>query len=319
MKTKHNRRQLISALAFIAAAIAMAAPAVKSQGRATVKVDGSSTVFPITEAVAEEFQNKKRGAVRVTVGISGTGGGFKKFCAGETHISNASRPIKSSEIELCKRNGIEFIEIPVAYDAITVVINPNNTWARSMTVDELKKLWEPSAEGRITKWSQIRSGWPDAPISLFGPGTDSGTFDYFTDEIVGESGASRADYTASEDDNILVLGVSRNQNALGYFGYAYYDANRSAISSVAVNNVQPSSTTVNNGSYTPLSRPIYIYVSKQAAEIQDVREFVEYYLTDGTQFVSEVAYVPLSSSDYQAAMRRFRSRQTGAVRLRNGL
>ena len=208
-------RPLITTLAMVTAIAGLAVPAVKSQSPSTVKIDGSSTVFPITEAVAEEYQKTKKGAVRVTVGISGTGGGFKKFCAGETDISNASRPIKSSEMEACKAAGIQYIEIPVAYDALTVVVNPQNQ-VSNLTVAELKKMWEPAAQGKVTNWSQVRQGLPDAPLKLFAPGADSGTFEYFTEAVVGKAKDSRTDYTPSEDDNVLVQGVSRDKNALGY-------------------------------------------------------------------------------------------------------
>ncbi|MCA1994770.1 MAG: PstS family phosphate ABC transporter substrate-binding protein [Coleofasciculus sp. S288] len=323
---KLNRRTLLSAIAAVSATAALAVPAVKSQSPATIKIDGSSTVYPITEAVAEEFQNQKRGSVRVTVGISGTGGGFKKFCSGETDISNASRPIKESEMEACKAAGIDYIELPVAYDALTVVVHPQNTWATSMTVSELKKLWEPGAQGKITKWNQVRSSWPDAPLKLFGPGADSGTFDYFTEEVVGESKASRTDYTPSEDDNVLVQGVSRDRNAIGYFGLAYYEANKSRLKAVAIDDekgtegaVLPSPETVNNGTYKPLSRPIYIYVKKAATEKPEVREFVEFYLQNAAKLAEEVAYVPLPAADYAKARERFAKGETGRVALREGL
>ncbi|MCS6815409.1 MAG: PstS family phosphate ABC transporter substrate-binding protein, partial [Cyanobacteria bacterium] len=246
MKLKLNR-VLLAGLGLFMALVAAFVPSLASAQTATVKVDGSSTVFPITEAVAEEFQ-KQPGAPKVTVGISGTGGGFRKFCAGETDVSNASRPILQREIDTCKANGISYIELPVAYDALTVVINPENNWATSMTVAELKKIWEPAAQGTITKWSQVRPGWPDAPLVLYGAGADSGTFDYFTEAIVGRSKSSRTDYTGSEDDNVLVQGVSRDKNALGYFGLAYYEANKGRLKGVAIDNgkgpVLPSKATV---------------------------------------------------------------------------
>jgi phosphate transport system substrate-binding protein len=298
----------------IAATLA-SVPAVFSQGTSTIKIDGSSTVFPITEAVAEEFQAANRG-VNVTVGLSGTGGGFEKFCNGETDISNASRPIKSSEMEACKAAGIEYMELPVAYDALTVVVNPRNTWVTSLTVDELKKIWEPSAQGQITNWNQVRSSFPDAPLKLFGPGTDSGTFDYFTEAVVGESKASRADYTASEDDNVLVQGVSRDENALGYFGFAYYEQNKQRLKSVPIDNgdgaVAPSRETVENGTYQPLSRPLFIYVSKKSAERPEVRNFVNFYLSN-TDLVTEVGYVPLPSEAYELAKQNFDNGKVGSV------
>ncbi len=282
----------------------------------SVLIDGSSTVFPVSEAVAEEFglQNPD---VRVSVGVSGTGGGFKKFCAGETDISDASRPIKQSEIEMCTENGIEFIELPVAFDGLTVVVNPQNDWATCMTVEDLKTIWEPSAQGVITKWSQVRPEWPDEPLSLYGPGTDSGTFDYFTDAIVGEEGASRGDYTASEDDNVLVQGVANDQYALGYFGFAYYVENQDKLKAVAIDGgngcVEPSVETINNGTYQPLSRPIFIYVSTKALERPEVEAFVNFYLDNAAELAEEVGYVGLPERAYELAKERVAKRITGSV------
>src|SRR3989338_2454858 len=258
----------------------------KAFSRDLIDIDGSSTVYYITEAVAEEFQHSSRN-VKITVGISGTGGGFKRFCRGETQISDASRPIKSSEVSLCAENGVEYIELPVAFDGIAVIVNPNNTWAGSMTVSELKKLWEPAAQGKITSWNQIRSDWPDKPITLAGPGTDSGTFDYFTEAVVGKEGASRGDYIASEDDNVLVQAIASDPYALGYFGFAYYEENRDKLKLVAIDDedqingagpIVPTSQTVRDGTYQPLARPIFIYVSRKAAERSDVQKFVHFYL-----------------------------------------
>jgi phosphate transport system substrate-binding protein len=292
-------------------------PPVQSQQTPTVKVDGSSTVFPVTEAVAEEFQKGKKGAIRVTVGVSGTGGGFKKFCRGETDISNASRPILAKEMEVCKQAGIQYIELPVAYDALTVVVHPQNTWAKSMTVAELKKIWEPAAQGKITNWSQVRQGWPNAPLKLFGAGADSGTFDYFTEAIVGKSKSSRGDYTASEDDNVLVQGVSRDKNALGYFGYAYYAENKSKMKSVAIDSgkgpVAPSEQTVINGTYQPLSRPIFIYVNAKSAKKPEVKQFVEFYMNNAPKLVKEVQYVPLPVQAYKTALGHFQKGRIGTV------
>jgi len=268
-----------------------------------VKIDGSSTVYPITEAVAEEFQKAKRGAVKVTVGISGTGGGFKKFCRGEIDISDASRPITKKEMQACREAGIAYLEMPVAYDALTVVINPKNTWARNMTIAELKAMWEPAAQGKITRWNQVNPAWPDAPLKLFGPGADSGTFEYFTEAVTGKSKASRGDFTASEDDNVLVLGVSRDINGLGYFGYAYYIENRDKLTAVSVvspagSAVSPSLETVVNGSYQPLSRPIFIYVNAKSAQKREIKEFLEYYNRNAENLVKEVKYVPLPGKAY---------------------
>lgn len=266
----------------------------------TIEIDGSSTVYPITEAVAEEFMGQNRG-VSVNVGVSGTGGGFKRFTVGDTDISNASRPIKSEEAQKAQENGIEYYEMPVAYDGITVVINPNNDWVDYLTVEELKKIWEPGS--KVTKWSDIRPEWPDEEIHLYGPGTDSGTFDYFTGEIVGEEGASRSDYTASEDDNMLVQGVSGDTYALGYFGYAYYAENTDVLKAVPIDSgngpVGPTMETINNGSYTPLSRPIFIYVSKESLQRPEVSEFVKFYMETAPQLVKEVGYVPMPEFKYQ--------------------
>lgn len=317
LKLKLNRVTAVSAIALTAATVGLSVPAVRSQSPSTVKIDGSSTVYPVTEAVAEDFQKARRGAVRVTVGIAGTGGGFKKFCAGETDISNASRPISKSEMEACRAAGIQYIELPVAYDALTVVVHPQNTWATSMKVAELKKMWEPAAQGKVTNWSQVRSGFPSAPLKLFGPGADSGTFDYFTEAIVGKSKSSRTDFTPSEDDNVLVQGVSRDKNAIGYFGFAYYEANKSRLKAVAIDGgngpVMPSKQSVENGSYAPLSRPIFIYVSAKAAARPEVKAFVEYYLSNAPKLVSEVKYVPLPARAYTLASEHFKNRKLGTV------
>ncbi len=282
-----------------------------------IQIDGSSTVFPVTEAVAEEFQKAKRGAVRVTVGISGTGGGFKKFCRGETDVQDASRPILRKEMEDCKKAGIDYYELPVAYDALTVMVNPKNDWIKSMTVAELKKIWEPAAQGKITKWNQVNPAWPDAPLKLYGAGADSGTFDYFTEAVVGKSKSSRGDFTASEDDNVLVQGISNDKNALGYFGFAYYIENQAKLKAVAVDGgkgpVLPSAQTVENGTYNPLSRPIFIYVSKKSAAKPEVKEFVEFYLKNAAPLVKEVKYVPLPASAYTTALEHFHKGKVGTV------
>jgi phosphate transport system substrate-binding protein len=282
-----------------------------------IQIDGSSTVFPVTEAVAEEFQKTKKGKVKVTVGISGTGGGFKKFCRGETDISDASRPILKQEMEACKGAGIEYIELPVAFDALTVIVNPKNEWASSMTVAELKKIWEPAAQGKITNWNQVRSNWPDAPLKLFGAGADSGTFDYFTEAITGKAKSSRGDFTASEDDNVLVQGVANDRNALGFFGFAYYAENKGKLKAVAIDNgkgaVVPSEKTVLDGTYQPLSRPIYIYVSQKAVEKPEVKEFVEFYLKNAPKLVKEVKYVPLPDKVYALGANRLKSNKVGTA------
>ncbi len=276
-----------------------------------VKVDGSSTVYPITEAVAEDFQKSKKNSVRVTVGISGTGGGFKKFCRGETDVSNASRPITKKEMEDCKAAGIEYLEMPVAYDALTVVINPKNTWAKTLTVAELKAIWEPAAQGKITNWKQVNPAFPDRPIKLYGPGADSGSFEYFTEAINGKSKSTRGDFTASEDDNVLVQGVSRDVGGLGYFGYAYYTENKDKLSAAAVvaaagkPAVSPSLETVINGSYQPLARPIFIYINAKSAAKPEVKEFVEYYMKNGEKLTEEVKYISLPAKAYAYNLEHF--------------
>jgi phosphate transport system substrate-binding protein len=282
-----------------------------------IQIDGSSTVFPVTEAVAEEFQNSKKGKVKVTVGISGTGGGFKKFCRGETDISNASRPILKQEIEACKGTGVEFFELPVAYDALTVIVNPKNDWAPSMTIAELKKIWEPTAQGKVTNWNQVRSNWPNAPLKLFGAGADSGTFDYFTEAIVGKAKSSRGDFTASEDDNVLVQGVANDRNALGFFGFAYYIENQKKLKAVAIDGgkgpVAPSAKTVEDGSYQPLSRPIFVYVSKKSLAKPEVKEFVEFYLKNAPALVKEVKYVALPAKAYTLGLEHLQKGKIGTV------
>jgi phosphate transport system substrate-binding protein len=283
-----------------------------------IKIDGSSTVFPIAEAVAEEFQAQQRGAIRVTVGLSGTGGGFKKLCRGDTHISNASRPILTEEMATCREAEIQYMELPVAFDAITVVVNPANDWVKSLTIADLKKMWEPNAQGVITRWSQVRPEWPDEPLMLFGPGADSGTFDYFTEAVVGKAKSSRGDYTASEDDNVLVQGVEHNKNALGYFGFAYYVAHRDSMRAVPIERedgspVLPSIDAVIDGSYQPLSRPLFVYVNAKSAQAPQVREFLEFYLTEGPSLVEEVGFVPLPEQASKLALERFRDNQLGTV------
>lgn len=265
-----------------------------------IKVDGSSTVFPITQAAAEEFHNMHPD-VRVEVGTSGTGGGFEKFARGETDISDASRPVKESEVKACEENGIEFIELRIAIDGLSVLVNPENDWCECLTVEQLRTIWKPDSE--INKWNQINPDWPDEPIRLFGPDTDSGTFDYFTEEICGKTGASRSDYTPSTDDNQLVRGIAGEKGALGYFGYAYYADNKDSLRLVGIapegesdNCVVPTPETIESGAYTPLSRPLFLYVSKAALERPEVREFLTFCLTDGQDLVNEVGYVNLSES-----------------------
>jgi phosphate transport system substrate-binding protein len=300
----------------VALALSFAGGAVAARAADVIKIDGSSTVYPVTEAVAEEFGAQNRG-VRVTVGISGTGGGFKKFVRGETDIQDASRPILAQEMSDAKANGIEYIELPVAFDALTVVINPANTWAESITVDELKKMWEPAAQGKVMKWSDVRPGWPDAPLKLYGAGSDSGTFDYFTEATVGKAKSSRGDYTASEDDNVLVQGVASDKNALGYFGFAYYEANKDKLKAAKIDGgkgaVAPSQETVIGATYNPLSRPIFIYVNKKSLAKPEVKKFAEFYVENAAEMAKEVKYVPLPESAYAAAKARLDKQQTGTA------
>jgi phosphate transport system substrate-binding protein len=288
--------------------------------RPLIKIDGSSTVFPITEAVAEEFQTKKRGKVMVTVGISGTGGGFKKFIRSEIDIVNASRAIKPKEYKLCKQEGIEFIELPIAYDGLAIMVNPQNDWVDSLTVSELKKIWRSQAEGKVMKWSQIRQGWPDKEFRLFGPGVDSGTFDYFTKVINGKEGASRGDFTASEDDNVLVQGIANDIHGLGFFGFAYYEHNKDKLKLVPIDDekgedgpVYPTVKTINNETYKPLSRAIFIYVNKKAATKNEVNEFVQFYLKNAPELTTEVGYIPLPTYIYKNTLNRFKKRVIGSV------
>ncbi|BAU65852.1 phosphate transport system substrate-binding protein [Stanieria sp. NIES-3757] len=329
MKQKYQL-PLSSTLAILLASVSVgsvatqsfASNANKQQDGGLITVDGSSTVFPITEAMAEEFQIANPGT-RITVGISGTGGGFKKFCAGETDIQDASRPIKTEEIELCQQAGIEYIELPVAYDALSVVANPQNDWLDCLTTEELKKIWEPAAQGKITNWNQVRPEFPDQELTLYGAGTDSGTFDYFTDAINGEEGASRGDYTASEDDNVIVQGVANDPNALGYFGLAYYEENQNSLKAISIDDGDPSNgdgcvapgvATVDDSTYQPLARPIFIYVKKEALSRPEVQSFVNYYMDPAnSELVSEVGYVPLTEGVYQAVQTRLENQTTGTV------
>jgi phosphate transport system substrate-binding protein len=298
----------------LAAAVLVAAPAYSQ----IVKIDGSSTVFPVTEAVAEDFQKSKKNQIKVTVGISGTGGGFKKFCRNEIDISGASRPILKKEMDDCKAAGVEYFELPVAFDALTVVINPKNAFIKQLTVAEMKKMWEPGAQGKVTMWNQVNPAWPAQPMKLFGPGADSGTFDYFTEAVVGKSKSSRGDFTASEDDNVLVQGVSRDVNGLGYFGYAYYVENKDKLKAVPIVNekgqpVLPSLDAVIAGTYSPLARPIFIYLNAKSLAKPEVKEFVQYYMTHGAKLAKEVKYVPLPDSAYKTAWEHVTKGKKGTV------
>lgn len=303
--------------ALLALTVAGAAVSSASFADTIVKIDGSSTVYPITEAVAEDFQKLKKNAIKVTVGISGTGGGFKKFCRGETDISDASRPILAKEMEICREAGIQYVELPIAYDALTVVINPQNDWAKTLTVADLKKIWEPGAWGKLKSWKDVNPAFPDVPLKLYGPGADSGTFDYFTEAVVGKSKSSRGDYTASEDDNVLVQGVSRDKGGLGYFGFAYYLENQKKLKAVGIDGgkgpVMPSPEAVENGTYAPLSRPIFIYVNAKAMDKPEIVEFVEFYLKNASKLVKEVKYVPLPQKAYDIAGEHFKHKKLGTV------
>ncbi len=286
---------------------------------AMVQIDGSSTVFPIAEALGEEFQASS--GTRVTVGVSGTGGGFKKFCRGETDVSGASRPISEEEIALCAENGVEYIELPVALDALATIVSPSNTWVDCLSVDELKTIWAPGSQGKVTRWNQVRASFPNQPLVLFGAGTDSGTFDYYTAAINGEEGASRGDYTATEDDNVTVTGVSGEANALGYLGLAYVTENAGKIKTVPIRQadgtcVSPSAATARNATYQPLSRPLFFYVSKKSAdEKEHVRNFITFAFdpAESEALVSEVGYVPLPANAYTGAKAKFDARKTGTV------
>jgi phosphate transport system substrate-binding protein len=274
----------------------------RSELSGTIEIDGSSTVFPVSEAVAEEFGAYTGGSVRVMVGQSGTGGGFKRFCAGETQFSNASRHMTESERALCEQNGVDPMEMQIAIDGLAVVANPQNTFVECLTVDELRRIWEPGSQ--VSNWSQVRAGFPDEPLKLYGPGTNSGTFDYFTHAIVGQERASRADFTASEDDNVLVQGVAGDRNALGYFGYAYYAENTSRLKAIAVDNgqgcVQATPDAVLSGQYAPLSRPLFLYVNRAALQRPEVAAFVRFYMEHSPELVPQVGYVPATAATYSS-------------------
>ena len=305
---KRNKLASLILVGVMALSLAACGGGTETEGEApdtsltgTIAIDGSSSVFPITEAIAEEF-NGTYPEVRIPIGVSGTGGGFKKFIAGETDISNASRPIKDEEAQAAAAAGIEYIEMTIAYDGLSLLVNPANDWVDSLTVEELKMMWSP--DSTVKTWSDIRSEWPNEEIKFYAPGTDSGTFDYFTEEINGESGAIRPDFTASEDDNVLVQGIAGDKNAIGFFGYAYYEENQDKLKLVAIDNgsgpVTPDFDTIQDGSYSPLSRPIFIYINKAALDKPEVVEFITFYNTVGEEIIPEVGYVALPSADYQA-------------------
>jgi phosphate transport system substrate-binding protein len=282
----------------------------------TINIDGSSTVFPISEAIAEGFGKSNPGK-KASVASSGTGGGFKKFCRGETDISNASRPILQKEIDACKEKGIEYLEIPIAYDALTVVINPANTWATNLKVAELKKMWDKDAMGKVMKWKDVNPAFPDAKMALYGAGTSSGTFDYFTEAINGKAKEGRGDYTASEDDNVIVKGVMSDKNALGYFGYSYYEANKTKLKAVGIDSgkgpVLPSIETVKNGTYTPLARPLFIYVSSKALDKPGMKEFVDYFMAQIPKVSAETKYIPLPDNAYAKITEKVKAKKLGTV------
>lgn len=281
----------------------------KDKEASSINIDGSSTVYPVTEAIAEEYRSVDSD-VDVTIGVSGTGGGFQKFGRGETDISNASRPIKEDEKKIAESNNIDLVELEVAYDGLAVVVNPENDWVDCFTVEQLKKIWEPSAQGTITRWNQIDPSWPDEEIHLFGPGVASGTFDYFTEAVVGKSGSSRGDYTASEDDNVLVQGVSGDKYGLGFFGLAYYEENADKLRMVAVDGgegcVEPSTETVSNGTYAPLSRPLFVYVNSSSIQNNPrVVDFINFYLDEAPSLLKDVGYVPLTPEEYKEQKEKF--------------
>lgn len=290
--------------------------------KGVIASDGSSTVYPITKLAVEKFSALTSGGVSVKVDVSGTGAGFRKFCAGETDLSNASRPISPAEAQVCEQNKIEFIELPVAFDGLAVVVNPKNNWVDYLSVAELKKIWEPEAEGKITNWKQIRSSFPDRPLKLYGPGKDSGTFDYFTEAIVRKERASRNDYQASEDDEVLVRGIASEEGALGYFGYAYVVENPEKVKAVPIKYTEngpailPTPESVKSTNYRPLSRPLFIYVKKSSAQRPEVREFVNYYLSkDFTSFIpsSQIGYIALDEEHYKTIAKRFNRGITGTL------
>lgn len=321
MHLSYLRRIAPAAALALLAACGGGAGSGSGQAPAVIAVDGSSTVFPITEAVAEEFQRAHAGT-RVTVGISGTGGGFQKFCRAETDISDASRPISATEIEACGAAGVRFIELPIAYDGIAIVTNPKADWINDITVEELEMLWAPEAQGKVTRWNQVRSGWPDREIHLFGAGVDSGTYDYFTEAVVGKAKSSRGDFTSSEDDNVLVQGVSSDELALGFLPFAYFAENRERLKLIPVDDghadngagpILPSLDSIRGGTYQPLARPIFIYAAEKSLARPEVQQFIEFYLAEGGALAQEVGYVPLGQEGYTLVAEHFRARKFGTV------
>ena len=316
-----NRIQLTS-IRFIglglATALVTVASSITAQETQSIKIDGSSTVYPITQKIVEDYQSNKKQPAEIKVDFSGTGGGFDKFCRGETDISNASRPIQLDEMEACNNSEVRYIELPIAFDALTVVVNPQNDWLKNITVQELERIWSPNAEGKITNWQQVRPSFPNEPLNLYAPGQESGTFDYFTEAIVGESGASRRDITSSEDDDVLVQGVRQDPNGLGYFGLAYYEQHADEIKAIAIDNgrgaILPSVATVEQAQYQPLSRPLFIYVNAASAQKNpDLRQFIDFYLAQAPELVTEVGYVPLPEEAYQIDKVTFHRGEVGTV------
>jgi phosphate transport system substrate-binding protein len=301
-------RKKIIFISFLALQIASCT---KKSAEPPLRLDGSSTVFPISEAAAEEYQRQKLG--RVTIGVSGTGGGFKQFCRGTLAITGASRPIKASEEALCKENNVNFVELPIALDGIAIIVNAKNTWLTNITLEELRKIWEPNAQGKITKWSQVRAGWPDKEIHLLAPGVDSGTYDYFTKEIVGVEHASRGDITSSEDDNVLVQGVATDEDAMGFVGFSYYFENREKLKLVSVENVLPSFETIQSGTYKPLSRPLFLYVQQKSLDQKNVTGFLEFYLSKLSHLVADTGFIPMRNEAYRLMKLRFDARTIGSL------
>lgn len=305
-------------VALVAAAVALAScgsgenrTAAGGAGAEAIQIDGSSTVFPLSEAVAEAFTASQRGGARVTVGESGTGGGFRKFCRGETQVQGASRPILAEEMQACATAGVEYVEVPIAFDGLTVVVHPSNP-VRAVTRAELRRIWEPAAERRITNWRQVNRSWPDMAMPLFGAGTASGTFDFFTEAVVGTAKSSRTDYTPTEDDNVTVQGVVGNPGAMGYFGYAYYEQNRERLAALSVDGVAPSAETIADGTY-PLARPLFIYVNAEALQRPQVQRFAQYYLANAGRLAQQVGYVGLPEAAYTALAARVRERAAGTA------
>lgn len=289
-----------------------------AQETKTIKIDGSSTVYPVTRKIVEDYQASLKQPVDIEVEFSGTGGGFDKFCAGETDINNASRPIQLDEMEACNNSEVRYIELPIAFDALTVVVNPQNNWLENITVEELNKIWSPEAEGKVTRWNQVRDTFPDRPLNLYAPGKDSGTYDYFTEAVVGEAGSSRSDVTESEDDDVLVKGVSQDPNALGYFGLAYYEQKANDMKAIGIDSgkgaVLPSVETVEQAQYQPLSRPLFIYINAASAQKNKaLRQFIDFYLAQASELVAEVGYVPLPEEAYHIDKVTFHKGEVGTV------